>query len=99
MPLPETLRPYFWNCRFQDLDTSKHRKAIIEQIMEYGNLDAWRWMLRTYKEKDMIETLKLTRMLSPHSRSFWSLFFHVDLPDDFSSRNSTWQHRYDTKKA
>jgi len=93
MKLPETLRPYFWNCRFEELDTEKHRGAIIEQLAERGNIDALRWMLRTFTHNDIERILRQSRILSPHSRSFWSVYFHIDLSDGMASRNTSWHNR------
>ncbi len=93
MSLPESLRPYFWNCKFEDLDTEIHKGAIIEQISEFGNIDAMRWMMQTFTEEDIRRILKQAKILSPHTRSFWSVFLHIDLSDGMASGNTSWHNR------
>jgi hypothetical protein len=46
--VPETLRPLFWSYDFSKIDPLRHKKTIIVQVLNYGNLDQWRWLLRTY---------------------------------------------------
>lgn len=93
MKLPETLRPYFWNCRFEELDKIKHHYAIISTLLEHGDVDALRWMLRAYKKKDIVDTLRRTRILSPINRNFWALHFHITLPEDDARKYSAWHNR------
>jgi len=46
--VPETLKPLFWSYDFSRLDPVKHKRTIIVQVLNYGNLDQWRWLLGTY---------------------------------------------------
>lgn len=91
MTIPSSLHRYFWNCRVEELDTEQHKYAIIETLLERSDLEAWRWMVKTYTEEDIIPVLRRSCLLTPPSRSFWSLFFHIDLPERPQDKN--WNSR------
>lgn len=46
--LPESFRPMFWSFRFPDIDPDKEAPLIIKQILAYGDLPEWRWMVKKY---------------------------------------------------
>lgn len=93
MPVPPSLERYFWSANPATLDTEAHKCYIIEQLLEYGNIEALRWMLGAYSNQDIIAILRRTRMLSPKSRCFWALLFHIDLPHDDVYKRSAWHNR------
>jgi hypothetical protein len=93
MKLPESLRPYFWNCRFHELDAKMDQYLVIARLLEHGGAEALRWMLKTYGIHEVTDVLKQTRTLSPESRSFWFVYFHIDLPDDPAREHSAWHNR------
>lgn len=93
MTVPPSLQRYFWSARPSALDTETDKSYIIEQLLEYGNIEALRWMLGTYSNREIVAILKRTRMLSPKSRSFWALFFHLQLPPDDAYKRSAWYNR------
>lgn len=53
---------YFWDLDPQTLDETKHERLIVSRLLNYGRLDDWRWLVRTYG-KD-----RLTAMLNPRGR-------------------------------
>lgn len=93
MTIPVSLHRYFWNCRVEELDTEEHKYAIIETLLEHGDLEAWRWMVKTYKEEEIIPVLRRSRSISPKSKSFWAVFFHIDLPDAHVREGTPWWNR------
>ena len=56
-PLPETMKPLFWSYDFPSMDPIKHKKTIIVQVINYGTLDQWRWMVKTYSRAGIQEVL------------------------------------------
>ncbi len=58
--LPEFLRPYLWSYKFSSLDPLKHKKIIILQLLNYGHLREWRWLKKTYGEKEIKKIIKET---------------------------------------
>jgi hypothetical protein len=46
-PLPESLRPLFWDHDFDRLDWNAHQPFIIWRILTHGSWDTLKW-LRTH---------------------------------------------------
>ena len=77
--LPEIFRPILWSYRFEDMDVEKHKNTIIIQAINYGTLEHWRWINRTYGRghvrKVMQENPETT--FRSHVRKLASLLFGV----------------------
>ncbi len=57
--LPLFFKPLFWSYSFDSLDLEKHKKTIILNTINYGNLEHWRWIIGFYG-KDIIRNLLAT---------------------------------------
>ena len=42
--LPRFFKPLFWWLRVDKLDTQTANQEIITQVINYGNLNHWRWL-------------------------------------------------------
>lgn len=65
-----------------DLDTfnyGKSYKIVIERVIERGNLEEWRKMVRLYSRKQILETIDCSAQLSKRDKDF-AIFF---LPSGF----------------
>ena len=56
--LPESFRPLFWSYRFEDLDSRKDEKTVMIQLMNYGTLAHWRWLIRQYGRGEIRQVLQ-----------------------------------------
>ena len=56
--LPESFRHLLWSYRFSEIDPEEHKKTIIVNVLNYGDLDQWRWLIKTYGRKQLKEILK-----------------------------------------
>ncbi|WAM36938.1 DUF6922 domain-containing protein [Caldicellulosiruptor acetigenus] len=63
--IPEFLRYLFWDTDFTKLDAREHKEHIISRILEYGNIEAYRWLFRTYSEEEIAEVVKNSLNISP----------------------------------
>jgi hypothetical protein len=84
--LPEGFRPLFWSYRFEDLDPQEHKKTVIVQLINYGTLADWRWLVREYGPAEIrrvLESIPATE-INPRTRPLASLLFSV----------SRWRHAY-----
>ena len=84
--LPEAFRPFFWSYRFEDLDSHKDEKTIVVNLINYGSLGHWRWLVSQYgtvKVKQILESVPETE-IKPRTRSLASLLFSI----------SSWRHAY-----
>ena len=51
--LPESFRHLLWSYRFSEIDPEEHKKTIIVNVLNYGDLDQWRWLVKTYGKKQL----------------------------------------------
>jgi hypothetical protein len=65
--LPAVFRPLFWSYHFADLDP----QANIVQLINYGTLAHWRWLIEQYGKGEIRKTI------NPRTRSFASLIFSI----------------------
>ena len=60
----------FWDADPADLDFSKHRKYVVQRVLERGTLDDMRHMFSMYGFDNVVATSKTLRSLDPVSFSF-----------------------------
>jgi len=60
-----------------DVEIDLHRAYIIRRIMDMGNMDDVKWMLKTYSPEEIVEVVKKSRGLSRRSAWFWVHYFQV----------------------
>jgi hypothetical protein len=46
--LPKFLKGCFWSVNFKELDVDKDKDYIIHQIFAFGDLEAIKWLFKTY---------------------------------------------------
>ena len=54
--IPPDKKHLFWSVNSDDLDKEKHKKYIIHQVLQFGDLDDYRWLKTIYSE-DEIKTV------------------------------------------
>ncbi|MCS7273488.1 MAG: hypothetical protein NZ550_04990 [Fimbriimonadales bacterium] len=62
---------------FRTLSPEKHQNYICLRIIEHGDLEALRWMLRYYGKRRIREWLVARRGLSPRALHFWRLVLNI----------------------
>ena len=73
MQAPRFLKPYFWEIDFEKLDVKRRPQYVITRILEYGNLEAVRWLRRYFSVRQINMALRRTRQLSRKSALFWAV--------------------------
>lgn len=76
--VPLEFRYLFWDTDPESIDLKKNVRYIIERILEIGGLDALQWVQRLYPTKRIVETLEISRKITPKSRNFWMIWFKKD---------------------
>jgi hypothetical protein len=71
--IPLSFKPLLWSADFSQLDLQKNRKYIIHQLLNYGDLDAFAWLKRTYS----LPALQATFIHSPQKMYTDRSFFFV----------------------
>lgn len=75
--LPNSLKRYFWEIDFDNLNLKRSKFYILKRILEFGDQKAVRWMFETFKKSDIREALKRSRGYSQKSANFWALILNV----------------------
>src|SRR3989344_8039050 len=66
--LPESFKPLLWSYHFSEINPKEHKKTIIVNVLKYGDLDQWRWLVKTYGKKQLkknIESLPASEFRKP----------------------------------
>lgn len=71
------IQRYFWDTDVEALDIRRHRRYIIERILELGDEQAVGWMKKNFSADDIRERVRNSRRLSARSRNFWQLVFNL----------------------
>ena len=71
--LPQELQKYFWDVAFDELTIDKYPRFIAERILNYGDLNAIKWLL-TWSDKHYIRTIvDKSRNLNAKTRNYWRI--------------------------
>lgn len=57
-PLPIFFKPLLWSYNFSEINAGKHKETIIVNAINYGDLKHWRWIIKTYGRRTIIDILK-----------------------------------------
>lgn len=71
--IPNAIKKYFWGDDLSDLSWTKHKKYIIQTLLEHGNITSLRWLFQqiTREEvKNMLSSLRLQKK----SSNFWTVY-------------------------
>lgn len=49
--VPKHLQPFLWSVKVDDLEIEQDKVYIINQILAYGGISEWRWLLKAYPLK------------------------------------------------
>lgn len=71
--IPEEFRKYFWDVAYDDLSLEKYPKFIAERILNFGDLDAIKW-LQAVLDREFIRSVIInSRNLNPKTKNYWNL--------------------------
>ena len=77
--LPENFRPLMWSYKFEDIDPEQHKREIIVNAINYGDLVHWRWLVAYYglnSVRHVLTTIPATE-IRRHVRRLVSLLFGI----------------------
>ena len=75
--IPERVKRLFWDVNKDTVDMKKHRPHVIRRIMDHGDIQDVKWMLKAYSSEEIVRVLKKSRGLSRKSAYFWAAYFNV----------------------
>jgi Family of unknown function (DUF6922) len=78
--LPEDFQHYFWDVSFEELTLDKYPKFIAELILNYGDLNAVKWLLSCTNKKFLRTIIDNSRNLNPKTKNYWQIVM-ADVPE------------------
>jgi hypothetical protein len=63
-----------WEYDINTFNFDKSYKIVIERILQLGDLDEWKSMVKYYSKEKIIETISWSKQLDKRDKDF-SLFF------------------------
>lgn len=69
--LPKAFKKYFWDTDFTKIDTKKHETYVIERLLEYGDLGAYKWVVKNFSKSKIRNIAANSRRISPKTQKFW----------------------------
>lgn len=84
---PNSLKPYFWSYDFSKLDVESDRRLIVVNIINYGTLKDWRWLVKVYGKEEIKKIIRRTPTgeFRPPALKLISLLFSIK---KYASRSS-----------
>lgn len=101
--IPTTLHPslyrYFWDVQAEKVNPSTHPQYVINRLLDKGNLDAARWVLKSFPKETIRETFRKRRDFSPWNGRFWAHYLELSEkevaclnPSYLSRRRQHWPY-------
>lgn len=76
--LPEFLREYFWDVKFENVDVEKNPRFVLKRIIDRGDTKALLWAKSRFTVSDIRDLVMTTRDISRKTASFWTLILDLD---------------------
>jgi len=70
----------FWDVKLDTIEQEKHRKYIIERVLENGTMESVHDLFRLYKEHEIIDVIKNSRNLGVKTANFWKIKLNITEP-------------------
>ncbi len=77
-PIPEKLRPLFWDVDQSKLDLARHRVFIIERVLNMGDQQALAWLRTIVSDEEILQVVKNSRRLTRKAALCWKNIYHLD---------------------
>lgn len=81
------LKSLFWDTDYKQIDFKKHSKAIIERILMYGSMDAYKWLFRFYEIGEIKQVIISSRQLDARTATMFMNFFNIPKEEIACFRN------------
>jgi hypothetical protein len=75
--LPRHLHPFFWDIDAEEFDPNQYPHYTIARLLEFGDLEAFRWLKEHFSEHTIRAVLRTERSLSPKAATFWALVYDI----------------------
>ena len=75
--LPKSLKPFFWDVNFNNLDLNKNRTYIVCRVLEKGDFEDIKVVFDEYGKEAIVQVIKKTNNISRKTANFWSLMLDI----------------------
>lgn len=77
--IPKYLKPFLWSYNFNNLDVMRDRRLIIAQLLNYGDVNAVRWVIKQYgvDEVRQIANTIPVKQWDNKSLAYWKLILDI----------------------
>ncbi len=75
--LPPSLHKFFWDVDATKTNPAEHPQYVINRLLDKGDLEAARWVLKNFPKETIVETLKKRRDFSPWNGTFWGHYLGI----------------------
>lgn len=79
--MEKVLKNLFWDSNFEKIDYQKNASTVIERILDLGDIEQIKVMLKHYDTEKIKQVLRTSRRLTPKSANFWADYFKVRKED------------------
>ncbi|KLU60157.1 hypothetical protein CEB3_c35880 [Peptococcaceae bacterium CEB3] len=69
--IPILNQSLFWDIHVEDIDPVKHKKWLIERVVQWGTLDDIRALLKIYSVEDISQIVELSRTIDCKTKELW----------------------------
>ncbi len=73
--LPVEFRHYFWDYDFEKLTWKKYSFFIAERLLNYGNMEAIKWLLYISSRRFIKKVVKESKNLDKKTKNFWETIY------------------------
>lgn len=70
----------FWDTDISKLDLQRHKKYIIEKVLDYGDFESVNDIQGIYSIEDLKDVIINTRNLSKKTANYWRIKLHIEEP-------------------
>lgn len=71
------IKKYFWDSDIKESDIEKHPDYVIIRLLEFGDPQSIKWLLRKFSKNTIRRAIKKRCGLSSKSVIFWKHFFNI----------------------
>lgn len=76
--LPSFLKIMFWDTDFDKLEILKNPHYIIKRVLDRGDTNAIKWLLKTFSKNQIVNTVTTSQEISRKTATFWASFYNID---------------------
>ncbi|MEK7592893.1 MAG: hypothetical protein AAB508_05915 [Patescibacteria group bacterium] len=75
--IPKELEHFFWDVKAEEVNPSKHPHYVINRLLDKGDINAARWVIRSFSRKTIVYSLKHGAPMLAINASFWRNYLGI----------------------